>query len=345
LDEEDAKTARGQHRIRGQIQLLVALLPVIVTALFVLTNFATQEATKRASLARVAERAQELLRLQLDQQAESLLAAIDSLAASPSLQRALENGDDAAFAHGLRPLFDRLKDQHGVSHFYVTLPDRSSFLKLDGNGRSGQVVDRLDLFDTAENGAPPYGLDLGALGTLTLRVVSPWRDSQGRLLGFIELGEDVAPLIEANHRVLGLELLVLVRKEFLDRDKWEEGERLAGRSGSWDELGSSVAVAQTLHSIPTSLGLMLEDGSRAREVVISMEKGRHVFTLSVRPLLDIAQKPIGEIVLLRDVTEVNGDFARTQIALVLLGSVVTLAGFLWCRRLLGGLGQADGAAK
>lgn len=40
-----------------------------------------------------------------------------------------------------------------------------------------------------------YGLELGVLGTLTLRTVLPWRDESDELIGFIEMSEDISQLI------------------------------------------------------------------------------------------------------------------------------------------------------
>jgi hypothetical protein len=242
----------------------------------------------------------------------------------------------------MRPLFERLHDGQGISYLNISRADRSQILRLESGQRTGQVVDRLNLFDAAEAGALPYGLDLDTLGRVTLRVVAPWRDGDGHLIGFIELGREIEPLIDSLHRVLGVDVLVLIRKDLLDRESWEEGERIAGRQRSWDELASSVAVIQTLPSVPMPVGLMIEDGSRSREVTVTADKKRRTYAFTMRPLQDIGERPIGEIVVLKDVSDSNLLFGRTILVPTLLSVAIAVAGFLFGRAALSGMDGGDG---
>lgn len=57
-----------------------------------------------------------------------------------------------------------------------------------------------------------------------------------------------------------LDILLLVKKDLLDREKWDLGERQSGGQGSWGELSNTVSVARTLATIPTAVGIALEDG-------------------------------------------------------------------------------------
>jgi hypothetical protein len=216
---------------------------------------------------------------------------------------------------------------------YFTRPDHTALARLEGMGRDGRVVDRLTLFDAAESGAPFVGLDLSTYGTLTLRVLVPWRTGDSRLIGFIEMGREIGPLIDAVHRVLGVDVLMLVKKEMLDRDKWEEGERLSGRQDSWDEMGALVTAAQTLQSIPTAVGLVLENGPWRKGMTVIAASHR-TLAVSVRPLVDLGNRRIGEMVILRDITGSNWDFTRTMGVMTVFAALVTLAAFLRCRSLL-----------
>ncbi len=325
---------QGLAKVRTQVLAAFTLVVAVIVAAFVLAAIVSQQQAKREAGERAARKADRLLHLRLGEEAALMRAAIDALTGDADLRRAIEANDPAALRRRIRPLFERLQTQLGVGHLYVSRPDRSTFVKLERAGRNGQVVDRLSLFDAAESGGSPYGLDLSALGTLTLRVLLPWRDDQGRLIGFVELGKDAAPLVDTVHRVLNVDLLVLVRKDLLQRDKWEEGERLSGRKDSWDELVSMVAVAQTLQSIPAAVGLRLEDGSSVHEAVIPSDAGRRVYSLATRPLLDIGQHQVGIVVLLRDITDINDNFDRGIIALAAFAALAATIGYLRCRVLL-----------
>jgi hypothetical protein len=312
----------------------LVLVLVLIGIAFLTSAYVFRERSQRLTLERGVQSMQQLLRLQLDEDRALMRATVDMMSINPDLRRAINDGDRQALEHQFRPVFDRLREQRPISHLYVSLANRHSLIKLEGPGRGGQVVKRLAMFDEAEGGGDSSGLDLGALGILTLRTVVPWRDQHGDLIGFVELGEDVAPMVDVIRRVLNLDVLVLIHKDRLDRDKWEEGERLTGGQTSWDELSSSVAVAHTLQSIPTALGLLLEDGSRPRKAVIATENGRRVLLIASRPLLAVDQQEIGEIVVLRDVTSSEIAFRWALAGTIGFTLLIAAALILHTRRVL-----------
>jgi len=324
----------SKAKARAQVLLIVVLVPVLVLAMFIAATYVYQEESRGGRVVKDADRAQALLRQQIDDSASSLHVVLEGLQDDPQLVRALASGDSEALQHRVAANFAHLRDQHGVSHLYFSRPDRSSLLRLDGAGKSGQVVDRLSLFDAAENEGQADGIDLNAFGVVTLRVSAGWRDAEGKLLGFVEIGRDVAPMIDIVHRVMGLDIVLLVKKDMLDRDRWDEGERQAGGQGDWDELSGAVSVARTLQTIPTQVGLLIEDGqpaSNGGSTIVPV--GKRSLAVSVRPLIDLQKKPIGEVVLLRDVTETSRAMVRTLTLLIVFAGALILAGF-WRVRLL-----------
>jgi hypothetical protein len=322
-------------KARNQILFIVAIVPLLILAMCLGATYVYQEEMRGGRLVRDADRSQALLRLEIDEASASLHALLDGLVESPGLVAALANGDAAAVEHRVAPVFAHLRDQHGLSHLYFSRPDRTPLVRFDGSGKSGQVVDRLTLFDTAESAGRSDGLDLNAFGVVTLRVTVPWRDAEGKLVGFVEAGRDVAPMIDAVHRVMGLDILLLVKKDMLDRDRWDEGERQSGGQGDWDELANFVSVARTMPTIPTPIGLMLEDGKPAMNGEITIVGvGKRSVAMSVRPLVDLEKKPIGDVVLIRDVTDTSRSMARTLIWLLLVSGALVTLGFWRCRWLL-----------
>jgi hypothetical protein len=324
----------GRKNAKGQLLLIVALVPILVLVMFVAATYVYQEESRGGRLVRDADRSQALLRQQIDDAASSLHVVLDGLADDPELVKDLAAGDADALSRRVSANFVHLRDQHGISHLYFSRPDRSPLLRLDGAGKSGQVVDRLSLFDAVETAGQAEGLDLNAFGVVTLRVSAGWRDASGKLLGFVEIGRDVGPMIEAVHRVMGLDIVLLVKKEMLDRDRWDEGERQSGGQGDWDELANVVSVARTLPTIPTPVGLLIEDGQPASNggtTVVAV--GKKTLAVSVRPLIDLQDKQIGEVVLLRDVTEASRAMART-LTLLIVVSLLLITGGIWRSRWL-----------
>ena len=314
---------------RGQVLFIIVLMPVLIMAMCLAATYVYQEELRGGRLVRDADRSQELLRLQIEEATASLHAVIDGLEEGTALTAALADGDARKLEHIASPTFSHLRDQHGISHLYFYRTDRTLLVRLDGNGKSGQVVDRMNLFESAETNGSSDGIDLNAFGVVTLRVTVGWRDEGGKLIGFVELGRDVAPMIDQIHRVMGLDILLLVKKDMLDRDRWEEGNRESGGQGSWDELANYVSVARTVPTIPTPVGLMLEDGQPDKNGGTNIVGvGKRSLALSVRPLIDLEDKEIGDVVLLRDVSEASRSMARTLIWLLVV-SVAAIALSFW----------------
>jgi hypothetical protein len=330
---ESTVQAGIRAQARAQVLLIMVLVPVLVLVMFIAATYIYQEDSRGGRLVKDADRAQALLRQQIDDAAASLHVVLDGLQDDPQLVKALAAGDSDALQHRIATNFIHLRDQHGISHLYFTRPDRSPLLRLVGAGKSGQVVERLDLFDVAENAGQADGIDLNAFGVVTLRVSAGWRDADGKLLGFVEIGRDVAPMVDAVHRVMGLDIIMLVKKEMLDRDRWDEGERQAGGQGDWDELANAVSVARTVTTIPTQIGLLIEDGQPDKTGATIVAVGKKSLAVSVRPLIDLQKKSIGEVVLLRDVTEASHAMVRTLTLMIVFAGLLILAGF-WRVRLL-----------
>jgi hypothetical protein len=61
--------------------------------------------------------------------------------------------------------------------------------------------------------------------------------------------------------------------------------------------------------------------------------GKRSMAISVRPLIDLQKKPIGEVVLLRDVTDTSRAMVRTLTLLIVFAVLLIVGGF-WRVRLL-----------
>ena len=158
-----------------------------------------------------------------------------------------------------------------------------------------------------------HGIALGPFGTFTLRVVHPWRIS-GELAGYIELGEKIDHIKPQLKKEVGGELFFTIHKTYLDRAKWEEGLRMIGHTGNWDQFSNFVIIDQTmdidasklkdyidtdLHEIP---GFKFDIESEGRKY-----RGGFVITA------DAGNRDVGNIAILVDITEELINLKRVQI--------------------------------
>ena len=78
-----------------------------------------------------------------------------------------------------------------------------------------------------------------------LRTVHPWW-VDGRLIGYIELGEEIEHITPKLGEQLDAEIILTVNKIHLDRTRWEEGVKMMGKSADWDDFNKLVVIDSTL---------------------------------------------------------------------------------------------------
>ena len=169
---------------------------------------------------------------------------------------------------------------------------------------------------------PVSGLELGPLGTLTLRMVMPWRESEPTL-GYIEIGEEVEHLINEVSDILAVDLVVLLNKRYLAREQWQHGQTLMHRHGDWNRLSSHVTQAQTMNNLPASLDEVVLARLLAGQAV-KIKDGARSLHLALVPLQDAGGHHIGELTLIRDISALEATF-NNYMALVIFLSLVVAA--------------------
>jgi len=201
------------------------------------------------------------------------------------------------------PIFEDLRTRYRVTHFYFHELDGNCFLRVHNPPRHGDRIERATLLEAAEKQAPSWGIELGPFGTFALRVVHPWRIG-GRIAGYVELGEEIdhiTPIIKDN---LDVDLLFAIDKDHLDRAKWEEGQRMMGRSADWEAFKSVAVIDRTVDVLPPEFAARIETGSNSHEkTLIDSEFDGHVFKGGILPLIDARGRTVGTIAVLRDTTE------------------------------------------
>ena len=234
------------------------------------------------------------------------------------------------------PLFADLKAQHRVTHFYIHDLDGNNWLRVHNPPHHGDRIERTTLRRAAATGAVAQGVELGPFGTLTLRLVAPWV-IDGRRVGYLELGEEVDHLAPRVKEVMGVELFVLLDQARLDRARWQEGRRAAGRDGDWDRLPGVVLAGGTLDPPPDTLaaawGAVAAAAEAATDEAIPIDltvAGRRLAVQSL-PLNDVAGRRVGQTLVLQDLTLRHAGRTTTVAVLIALalGLAALLLGFFW----------------
>jgi len=315
----------GGSRIRARILYPFALVVLFVIAAFVVTTYVHEDLGHKKVLGENVAAVERLYRQGLEKDADMMHAVLSIIARDESIKKTFLEGDQKALLKQSWPLFNNLRNNHRVTHFYFSGPDRVNFLRVHQPNRSGDVINRITTLRAAQSGEEARGIEIGPLGTFTLRVVQPWYDGD-RLIGFLELGEEINHITEEVHGILGVDLLVLVYEKFLDHQLWEKGRKMLGHQDEWSRYGPTLVVGRAMEKIPQILVDVLEKGKHPYRGVLDVADATRSLYVAFLPLNDVTGREVGDFVVVQDVTGYQVDF-RTSMFLIaalsiLVGSVV-----------------------
>ena len=109
-----------------------------------------------------------LVSRRLEGYAESMRTALEAMEHNAQLRIALRNKDRDALLALSRGLFQELKSEHSIIHFYFSDPDRTIILRVHAPTHYGDTIDRGSTLKAEQSGQFSHGLELGYYGILTL---------------------------------------------------------------------------------------------------------------------------------------------------------------------------------
>jgi len=266
--------------------------------------------SEHEALAMGARLEREIIR-SLEHDAALFSGFMDFLASDPPLIAALAARDRVRLALLAGPAYERLNSRFRVTHLYFIDAQGTTLLRMHAPSLFGDRIDRRTLYDALATGEEAYGLELGPLGSFSLRVVRPV-SLDGHVIGFIEISEDIEHILPALARLLDVELVLTLDKRHLDRDSWLQGKG-AQIGSDWDRLPGAVVVQSTLPAFPDELGRRLDpsaaegltttlnadSGTNAPFVIETDERRYLTVTL---PVKDARGEPVARLAMLRDMS-------------------------------------------
>lgn len=152
----------------------------------------------------------------LDHQASMLAAALEPIAADPRVHQALRERNMDRLLADWRPIFETLRRESNLTHFYFFDKNRICLLRVHRPGKRGDMIDRFTALEAERTGTTAAGIELGRLGTFTLRVVRPVFVKE-ELIGYVELGKEIEDILQTLYTRTGHQMAVSIRKAYLDK--------------------------------------------------------------------------------------------------------------------------------
>ncbi len=293
------------------------------------------EARVEAVGATVLSAAAEAFRGQQEAEQEKLAATLDALMASRELREAFQRRDREGLQRLAAPLLAELKARGRISHWYFHEPGegRQVFLRVHRPELHGDRVDRVTLQRAVESGELGAGLELGRTA-FALRVVRPWL-VEGRLIGYLELAEEVDHFLSAMKGRSGDDYALLVERRLIDEQAW--AAVLGSRINSWNGRSDLLVVDATevdpeLATIDGDLARLPETGRFLGET----ERAGRTSIRGVFPVSDASGRTVAALSVVHDFTahhraasDARGQAWATLLLLSVLASGLTVALAHW----------------
>jgi diguanylate cyclase (GGDEF)-like protein len=279
---------------------IFAIVAVLVFALYWHEHKAVDQ-----GVLRIRASAQDFYEDSIRYDARALQAVMDALKHDHVLNEALARRDRQQLLAHSSVMFDELKRDFAITHLYFSGPDRVNLLRVHTPNRHGDRIDRFTTLAAEKDGTTSHGVELGPLGTFTLRLVSPWYDEATRqLIGYVEVGMEIDRVLQKLREFFGIEVFVLVHKDKLERQKWENGMRTLGRTPDWDRFPTMVLGTQAHQNVPPLLAARLGRNELGdASTIINMAQGGASYRAAFLPLQDAGGRTVAHMVLLTDVSQ------------------------------------------
>ena len=232
----------------------------------------------------------------MQESAATLRSLLIALSGSSELRQYFAARDRPALLRAALPVSEQLCQHSQITHFYFHLPDKICFLRVHQPDRHGDRINRLTLAQAAKTGTTAVGLEIGPLGTLTLRAVMPWQE-QGRLLGYLELGRELASLLtvfDELNTVDGWRLTI--SKQYVHQSDWQQGMVMLGRPADWDAFPDKVVLAD---SLPQNTVCLEKRGGWLAGLLRSLLPDAMFCMQCLLPLRDAGGQEVGSLLVVR----------------------------------------------
>ncbi len=201
------------------------------------------------------------------------------------------------------PIFEKLHQDCRITHLYFIDVNQTCFLRVHNPSRFGDRIERFTLKSASDTTKPSWGIELGPYGTFTLRVVQPWFVNN-TLTGFIEFGEEIDHIAPQLKDAINVDLAFLIDKSLLNRDDWQEGLKMMGRTGDWDLMPNCAIADSTMPDVPaefTKLAGLSHDKHQNR--ILTAKLDGSTFSAGFVKLSDAAGREVGDILVIKNISK------------------------------------------
>jgi hypothetical protein len=281
--------------VQRSLMIPLAVVFLLLIVFFFLISVTSQNSRLNQSSRQTAENASHKLNELLSEQSAALSAIGQALITNARLRNGLKMQDRRQLLRDSTPIFSSLKAEYNITHFYFHRPDRVNLLRIHKPEKNGDLINRFTVLKAERTGKTASGIELGSLGTFTLRMVLPVMDNN-ILIGYLELGKEIEDVLSSMHQDPEIEIAVCINKQLLHRTRWENGMQMLDRPSDWDQFPNYVLIYSSLSPFPNSCGYLNDNYEHFHnKVSTKTASGTKSWRILTNPLKDVSGATVGSL--------------------------------------------------
>ena len=315
---------KSRYKIKEKILIPFIIAVVVLISVFIVgINYLMQAGIDALTKTKV-EYVRNELKFQQDKDVELIKTIIVTLQHDKELKKYwLEKDRDKLLEKSL-VLWNKVKKRGNITHFYFHDTSAVNFLRVHNPKKYGDLIERYTMKNAKELSTISSGIEVGPYGTFTLRVVSPWFIN-GKLEGFIELGEETEHIVEHIHTTTDIELAVFYKKQFISKNKYNEGRGDLSRKKDWNKYKNWVLIYNTHDWVAEKLKIYDEDNlSKGYNYTNTFSKDNNEYIVKSLILKDAGQREVAMLLIAIDNTIQFGIIRNISYLITIIISLIAL---------------------
>jgi HAMP domain-containing protein len=313
-------------KILGGI-LVIEILLTVVFAIIVINTF---QRNLQLSSTRTVANIQGIYDSVMRNDTKMLSAALDVFLQNESFTQVYSKKDRTRLLKAVDALYRRNRDLYGMTHFYYINNDGKCFLRVHKPELFGDAVNRVTLLQAKSTGRVSSGIELGKTA-FALRVVSPCI-YKGNQIGFVEFGEEIDHFDQIVKKETGSDVFVIVQKTLFNETDYRGTRKTANQRDDWDDLKNYALVSETSGDRGFFVSKILSEGDvrsiQTPTFLGTVTKEGRTLAKGAFPLHDVANKQVGIIMTLTDITELMNT-EKIALTYLILASIVLFLVSYW----------------
>ena len=314
----------------------ILAIEILLTVVFAVIVMKTFQRNLQLSSTRTVANIQGMYGSIMRNDTKMLSAALDVFLQDASFTQVYSKKDRKSLLGSVEGLYRRNRDLYGMTHFYYINNDGKCFLRVHKPELSGDAINRVTFAQAKSTGRVSSGIELGKTA-FALRVVSPciYRGSQ---IGFVEFGEEIDHFDQIVKKETGSDVFVVIQKTLFKETDYRGTRKTANQRDDWDDLKNYALVSETFGDREFfARKIFNEQDVRSIQTPTflgTIARGGQILAKGAFPLHDVANKQVGIIMTLTDVTELMNTEKMALTYLILAAIVLFLLSYWFTFRYL-----------